>query len=244
MKNYPKRPINSLYDSEDVSISDIHKNRVFDGKLLNSLKDKARAVKITKSKSGVMDIITPIYPEARDLLERWNNATQKEKVAIREVEENKENIIILSKTLEDIKKDSTLDKKSKNPKTDIKNGEGFLLFRGEKISLGLSSSGKFKLAEILCNESFGKAKTLDTVFGVIKKVKDKNKTDNRLSDNHIKSIRIVELLKGLVKEINRDITSYAVGKKIKDFNYRLSLEAEIKQNTPKVWLREKVGRGG
>ncbi len=100
MKNYPKRPTNSLYDYEDVSISDIQKNRVFDSKIKKKLLGKAREMKVIKNGPGIMNTYSSVNPEARDFLERWNNATEKEKIVIREAEENKEYIARLAKEVQ------------------------------------------------------------------------------------------------------------------------------------------------
>ncbi len=97
MKNYPKRLINSQNDFEGASISDMQKNRLFGDKLKKTLREKARAVKVVKTGPGLLDIFIPTYPETQELLDKWDRANQKEKVIIREMEENKEYIARLTK---------------------------------------------------------------------------------------------------------------------------------------------------
>ena len=123
-------------------------------------------------------------------------------------------------------------------KTDIKNDIGFLFFHGEKIPLGHPQSGIFRLAESLCN-NFGRAKNMESVFNIAKTNKDKNKTDNKLNDAYGRKYRILALLKGQIKEINREIKKYVKEKKLKKFNYRLLLKHNPANDS--IWLKEKVG---
>lgn len=125
---------------------------------------------------------------------------------------------------------------NKTPKTEANKNKGWLLFHGQKILIGASSTGKFKLVEILC-DNFGKAKTIDTVFNVIKVKKDKNKIDNSLSNAYTGDKRRLQLIQNQMKEVGRAINRHVKGKKITVFNFRLALKDDGKN----VWLEETVG---
>jgi hypothetical protein len=124
------------------------------------------------------------------------------------------------------------------PSTDIDSKIGYLLFHGERIEIGESRTGKFKLVEILC-APFGKAKTVDVVFNCVKTNKDKNKTDSSLESDYTGLTRRLNLLKSQMREINRAITSHAKANSLKKFKHRLALKTDHNTNNKIVWLEEK-----
>ena len=131
---------------------------------------------------------------------------------------------------------------NKKPKTDAgKNGVGYLIFHDQKIQLGKISTGKFKLAETLCNDSFGTGKTIETVFEITKPKKDKNKIDGNLNDPYMGPSRKFTLMENQVREINREITEHVKRKKVKNFGFRLTLKSNDKIHPTTVWLEERVG---
>jgi hypothetical protein len=131
-----------------------------------------------------------------------------------------------------------------NPKTeDGKDGVGYLLFHGQKILIGESTSGKFRLLETL-GANFGVARTIDSVFSAAESKKDKNKTDANLHDLYMEGGRKFSLLENQMREINRAITSHSRQKKLKNFASRLVLKTDNKIHPKSVWLEERVGRGG
>ncbi len=130
----------------------------------------------------------------------------------------------------------------KKPRTEVgKDGLGYLIFHDQRIPVGDASSGKFRLAEVLCL-NFGVAKTIVVTFDAAK-VK-RNETDNNLESLYRGNILKLRLLEGQAREINRAITDYVARKKLKDFRFRMALKVDNKTNPHSVWLVERVVRRG
>lgn len=119
-------------------------------------------------------------------------------------------------------------------------GKGYLIFHGEKISIGEVNTGKFRLLETLCTMGLRKGKSINAVFDYIKTEKDKNKSDQRLESLYQGRNIKLELIKNQMREINRAITEHV--KKMK--GKKIKLRLKIKTENDNVWMEERVGRRG
>lgn len=128
----------------------------------------------------------------------------------------------------------------KDPMTESgKDGIGYLILDGQRINIGGISSGKFKLAEILCNPQFGTRKTIETVYGNTQPKKGKNNLDGNLDLK-----RKFDLLESQIREINRSISAHATRMKLKNFNARIRLKPDDVKHPKSVCIEKRMGRYG
>lgn len=148
-----------------------------------------------------------------------------------------EKLVLIKKSLEEVQLskqeekmvDSTIEVSRLMPQTKIKDQYGYLILPdGQEVRIGKSSTGKFKLADFLCNPSFGIVRTIDSVFSHIRSQRHKN--DTAFADPRIGKANMLSVIRYQFKEIQRLVNKHKVKNKAKSIGFT------IRTHKNEVWF--------